>query len=79
MDTFFSGKSIFSGPFELFHVALEFAAGTHDLVAAAGAAQAEVRADAQDEPALGATGMSFFHDEDIADADVHIKAFLLTT
>ena len=45
----------------------EFRTGDHHGMTATAAANAKVRADAQDFPFLTAAGMRFFHGDDIAD------------
>ena len=47
-------------------IALEFAPRAHDLVAAAAAAQAEIRADAQHLPLTAAAGVALFHLQTVA-------------
>ena len=54
-----------------FDILLGLMPGGHDLVAAAHAAQAEICAGAQAEPALFAAGVGLFHGDDVADANVH--------
>ena len=49
----------------------------HEIVPAAGTAQTEVPAAAQDKPLLRAAGVLFFHDEDIADLYVHASISFL--
>ena len=57
--------------FDSFDVFLKFTPGAHDLMAAAEAAKAKIRADAQNLPALFAAGMRLFHGENVSDANVH--------
>ena len=48
-----------------------FAAGDHEFVAAGGAAEAEVHADAQNQPCFSAAGMFFLQFQNVIELDIH--------
>ena len=66
-----SGECRPSSTLHLPDVLFKLTARAHKLMAAAAAAQLEVRARAQHLPLLTAAGVGFFHCEDIADLNVH--------
>ena len=56
---------------DFFDLALEFLAGTHNFVAAAGAAELEVGADAQHLPGLGTAGVFLLQNKYVSDTNIH--------
>ena len=58
-------------PFHLLDILFEFAAGTHDLMTAAVAAELKICTDAQNRPLAVAAGVGFFHGQHIANLNIH--------